>query len=148
MRVLDADGEPLPVDTLAAMIRRRWGEGVPELRAGALAEIDQAAEIARSAFITVGAGQAMEYLATEAEARAFDAGAPGPFPFLAAERDAMGAGATLAQVSASVLAQADAWAGIGAAIKRIRRAAKMKVEAAQTVEEIAVALAEVEWPKP
>jgi hypothetical protein len=146
MRMLDGEGHPLPVDTMAAMVRRRWGESLAEVRAGALAEIDAGAEVARGAFITRGAGQAMEYLATEAEARAFDAGAPGPFPFLEAERDALGGTVTLAQVSAAVVAQANAWAVVGSTIKRVRRGAKMRVEAATTVEEIAVALADVEWP--
>jgi hypothetical protein len=147
MQMQDGDGLPLPVETMAAMLRRRWGDDLAQVRVGALLEIDAAAENARGAFITRGAGQAMEYLATEAEARAFDAGAPGPFPFLEAERDAQAGSVTLAQVSATVLAQAEAWATVGAAIKRIRRAGKMQVEAAETVEAIAVALAGIQWPQ-
>jgi hypothetical protein len=148
MQMRDGEGNPLPIDTMSAMLRRRWGDDLAQVRAGALAEIDAAAEVARGAFITRGAGQAMEYLATEAEARAFNAGAPGPFPFLAAERDALGNGVTLAQVAAEVLAQAGAWQVVGAAIKRTRRAGKLAVEAAATVEEVAAALAAIEWPQP
>jgi hypothetical protein len=148
MQVLDVDGRPVPVETVVPMLARRWGDSVDQVRAAALIEIDAAAERARGAFITRGAGQAMEYLATEAEARAFDAGARGPFPFLEAERDAADAAVTLAQVSTAVLAQATAWAQAGAAIKRMRRAAKLRVEAAETIEEIAVALAAVKWPEP
>lgn len=148
MQMRDGEGNPLPIETMAAMLRRRWGDDTEQVRAAALAEIDAAAEAARGAFITRGAGQSMEYLATEAEARAFDAGGPGPFPFLEAERDALGGTVTLAQVSADVLAQAGAWQTVGAAIKRARRAGKLAVEAAATVEEISVALAAISWPQP
>jgi hypothetical protein len=147
MFMQDGEGRPLPLATMAAMLARRWG-GLDDVRAAALVEIDNAAERARAAFITRGSGQAMEYLATEAEARAFNAGAPGPFPFLEAERDAVGRRVTLADVSAAVLAQAGAWAQAGAAIKRTRRAAKTQVEMAATIDDIAIALAGVEWPKP
>jgi hypothetical protein len=143
--MLDGEGEPVPLETMAAILSRRWGT-LEQVRQAALAEIDNAAERARGAFITIAAGQAMEYLATEAEARAFDAGAPGPFPFLEAERDARGGKVTLAQVSAAVLAQAQAWALAGATIKAMRRSTKLRVEAAETIEDIAAALAAVAWP--
>lgn len=148
MQMRDGEGNPLPVETMAAMLRRRWGDDLAQVRAGALAEIDAAAESARGAFITRGAGQAMEYLATEAEARAFMAGAAGPFPFLDAERDALGGAVTLAQVAAEVLAQAAAWQVVGGAIKRTRRAGKLAIEASGSVEDIALALAAVTWPQP
>jgi hypothetical protein len=124
------------------------------LKEQALRGTDQAAELARLRFITGGAGQALEYQQTEAEARAWSA-APSPaladFPFLKAEVDAIaeatGQAPDPAVVAASVVAQADAWKLAGSEIKRLRRAAKLTIEAATTPEEIAAAQV-VPWPSP
>ena len=121
-------------------------------KAAAAIEIDAQAEAARLRFITPGAGQSLEYAATEAEARAFvaagAAGAPEAYPWLNAERLATGGGATLAEVAQQVLALADAWRASGAEIKRIRRAAKLQVEAAVTIAAVRAALAGTDWPQP
>lgn len=147
MPVLDGEDRPVTGGALTALATRLWGDDLAQMKSRAMVEIDAAAEAARRRFITTGAGQAMEYMATEAEARAFDAGGPGPFPFLQAEADALGGDATLSQVSAAVLAQVVAWRAAGAEIKRLRRAAKMAIDAAETPADVAAATA-IDWPAP
>lgn len=165
----DVHGDAIPPDAIeisdelhAAWLqdtaRQRWtGEGLepfdpppPPLekaKAAAAARVDRQAEAARAAWLTPGAGQAMEYLSTEAEARRFVAsGGAGDYPFLAAELQAKGTG-TLAEIAAEVIALADAWTAAGAEIKRLRRSAKMAIEAAETHEAVAAAAA-VAWPLP
>ena len=141
--------------------RWRWVDGalvaaadstpIETLRARAIAAIDAAAERARLRFLTGGAGQALEYQATEVEARAYaGAGDASDWPWLAAEQAALaavGQAASLADVAAAVIAQADAWRSVGASIKALRRAAKLQVEAATTAAEIRTA-ATVSWPSP
>lgn len=128
-------------------MRLDLGPSLAALKAQLAAQIDHDAEAARLRFITPGAGQAMEYQATEAEARRYLIDPSGPFPFLAAEVQAQGAPATLASVAAEVVALADAWAAIGSEIKRLRRAAKLAVEVAPTAAEARQA-AQVTWPTP
>lgn len=147
MLALDGDDKPVAEPVLTALATRLWGDDLTRMKVLAMEEIDAAAEVARRRFITTGAGQAMEYMATEAEALAFDAGGPGPFPFLEAECDALGRKVTLAQVSAGVLDQVAAWRAAGAAIKSLRRTAKMMIEAAKTPAEVAAATVIV-WPAP
>ncbi|MFZ4411412.1 MAG: hypothetical protein ACOYOH_29010 [Paracraurococcus sp.] len=122
-----------------------------QAKAAAVAKVDRAAEQARLRFITGGAGQALAYTAKEAEARSFVApGADADYPYLAAERDAqadIGVSATLATVAAEVIAQADAWRSTGATIERLRRGAKLAIEAATSPEAIRAALA-ITWPTP
>lgn len=138
--------------------RQTWvarAETLEELaaaKAAAAAKIDADAEAARLRLITPGAGQSLEYAATEAEARAFVAaggtGEPEAYPWLNAERLAAGGTATVAQVAQQVLALADAWHATGAEIKRIRRSAKLQVEAAATIFAVRVAVAIIDWPQP
>lgn len=132
------------------------GQPLEAVRAAALAEVDAAAEAARRQFLTPGAAQALEYTATEAEARAYAAAgmpaavAAGTYPFLEAELaalQAVGVAAALGEVAASVLHQAEAWRQAGAAIKALRRAAKLRIEAAGSVAAIRAA-AQVTWPAP
>jgi hypothetical protein len=145
------------------------GPDLPALKTKLSVKVDQDAEAARLAFITGGSGQAMEYEATEREARAYvaayaaaQAAAPTPeefvdpyvaalYPFIEAERQAVyGATGTLpdafptAQV---VVAEANGWSYVGASIKAKRRGAKMAIAAATTVGE-AHAAAAVVWPTP
>ena len=111
--------------------------------------IDADAEAARLRFITPGAGQMLEYQATEAEARAYLA-EPGPaaeFPFLDAEREALGETATLAAVAREVLVLAGAWRRVGARIKRLRPEAKRRVEEARDAQQVRAAV-RVEWSEP
>jgi hypothetical protein len=136
------------------------GPDLETLRAAALARIDAEAESARLLFLTPGAGQAMEYLATEAEARAFLAAAAGAhdgtapslegYPFVAAEAAALAAVGSVVEpvaLAEQLVAQADAWRAAGAAIKELRRAAKMRIAATTTAAELRRA-AEVRWPTP
>lgn len=145
--LVDSDGAPVSDAMLAAMARRRWGDDLAIMKARAMQEVDAAAEAARTRWITPGAGQAMEYLLTEAEARAYEAGAPGPFPLLEAERDARRGVPSLSGVAAEVVALGAAWRRAAAEIKRMRRAAKIAVEAAKSPAEVAKATA-VQWPAP
>lgn len=121
---------------------RRSPLDLAEVKAAHSAQIDEAAEACRARFITPGAGQAMTYLRKEFEARTVVAGDSTNCPFLTAE--AAAAGTTVAALAAIVVAAADAWAGIGAAIEAARRKAKIDVEAAGNLAEIAAA-ASVDW---
>jgi hypothetical protein len=102
----------------------------------ALKKVDVAAEAARSAMLTPGSGQALEYQRTEAEARAWTEGAnTADFPMLKAELEAMKLGnpeATIDDVVAEALSNANLWLEVGAAIKQVRRSAKVLIEHAQT----------------
>ena len=128
-------------------MRLDLGPSLAALKAQLAVQIDQEAEAARQRFITPGAGQALEYQATEAEARRHLIDPSGTVPCLAAEVQAQGAPTTLASVAAEVVALADAWAAIGSEIKRLRRVAKLAVEAAPTPAEARQA-AQVTWPAP
>lgn len=138
--------------------RQAWtarAETLEELaaaKAGALLAIDVQAETARLRFITGGAGQSLEYAATEAEARAFVAaggvGAAEDFPWLEAERQAMGGTATLAEIAATTVGLADAWKAIGSTIKQLRRGAKIAVEASTTIAAVRAASESISWPTP
>jgi hypothetical protein len=115
--------------------------------------VDAEAEVCRRLFVTPGSGQAMEYTATEAEARALvalaDPGSadPADYPFLQADRAAHGGTPTLLAVADQVLAQADAWRIAGGAIKQLRLAAKRAIDAAGDAT-AARAAARVTWPAP
>ena len=117
----------------------------------AAAQVDTAAEAARLLFITPGSGQSMEYVATEAEARAFVAAPtenPADWPWLNAERLASGGTMTVAQIAQQVLEMANAWRSVGAEIKRTRRAAKVAIESAATIGAVRDIVAAVEGPMP
>lgn len=119
-------------------------------RAVAAAYIDYAAELKRLQHLTPGGGQALEYQATEAEARRWQEGEPlEAYPFLIAEADAIelatGERPDAATLVATVLAQADAWINVGSAIKRERRARKLRVAAAGDRDAILAIIAEP-WP--
>lgn len=124
-------------------------------QAKAVREIDTVAEVARLRFITQGAGQALEYNQTELEAKRWvDATQPelADYPFLQAEVDAIAAATGQTPdpgvVAANVIQQTAAWQAAGAAIKRIRRTAKMRIEAATTTSEVEAVLADLTWPEP
>jgi hypothetical protein len=137
----DEPREPIP-----------WGTGLEAVKAAAMAKVDRVAEARRQQHITPGPGQALEYQATEAEARRWKPGDGfAGYPFMRAEADAIedatGTRPSAAEVASAIIMQADAWAQIGARIKRRRRAAKMKIEAATTEDEVRV-LVEVVWDDP
>ena len=100
-----------------------------EGRKFALESIDSAAEAARQRFITPGAGQAMTYLRKEQSARAYQAaGYSGNVPPLLAAT-AAGRGITAAQAAELIIAQADQWETIGAAIEKARESGKAAIAA-------------------
>lgn len=111
--------------------------GLDAARTKAKAEIDAAAGAARSRHITIAHGQTETYLAKAAEARAYiDAGSPedlSAWPWVRADAAAFGiSGATAAN---AILANQQAWVGLGTAIEEIRLTAKRAVDAAQTPRE-------------
>lgn len=140
MEVVPADPPVVPLATL---------------KDSAMWEVDQQAEAARLRFITSGAGQSLEYQSTEAEARAYLAD-PSPnlnnYPFLKAEVDAVadatnGPPPAASAVAAEVVTQANAWKVAGAQIKRLRRAAKLRIGAAVNANQIQNAT-QISWPTP
>ena len=103
------------------------------------------AEAVRCMFLTPGSGQAITYARKEDEARAWTAEAdPAAFPFLSAEATATGA--TLADTAALVIAQADAWVTIGAAIEGNRRGLVVAIEAAPDVASLEAINPDAGWP--
>lgn len=133
-------------------------EGPPpsleEVKAAALVRIDAEAEAERLQHVTPGAGQAMVYLAKEAQARACLSEVdpdPQDYPLLACtigiERHPItGEEATTVQeVAAIVIAVAGGWAAVAAAIEAARLGAKAAVEGAETAGEIE-ALFPIAWP--
>lgn len=131
--------------------RVETAQELADAKSQALSDIDRAAEATRLRFITPGAGQSLEYTATEAEARAYLAaptGDPAEWPWLNAERLASGGVATISAIAQQVVTLAEAWRNTGAEIKRLRRSAKLAVEAAATVYEVRAIVDGVVWPSP
>lgn len=110
-----------------------------------LEKIDDEAGAVRCRFITEAPGQQLTYSRKEAEARAWVAASEpelGDYPFLAAEVGATGLSA--GDAAAAIIAAADQWAQIGAAIEGARIAAKRAVSEAATVTD-KIAAAAVDW---
>jgi hypothetical protein len=118
-------------------------EAVPtldELKAAAHNEIDVAAGNSRMKYITVVPGQEATYLEKAKDAEKFIAdGLPAdltPYPWLKAEKEAIG-GETSAQfIAEGILTQRAQWAVVGSAIEKERRSGKIKVTAATTAEDV------------
>jgi len=124
-----------------------------QAKATALRAIDQAAEAARHAFITPGAGQAMAYQHKLEEARALQAvlaaqGEPDPaaYPHLAAEIGLTGT--DLAVIAEVILSRAALWTEASAAIEGMRLGAKAAVHAANSPAAVQAAAAGIAWPVP
>ncbi|MBY9062295.1 hypothetical protein K7957_05045 [Sphingomonas yunnanensis] len=113
------------------------------LRVAMAARVDQEAEALRMRYLTPGAGQAMTYTRKEAEARAWTVDSTAATPFLSAEATARGI--SLAQLAPEVIAQADAWVPLGAAIEAVRMGTKAAIMRAGSLGEI-VAAASRSWP--
>lgn len=117
----------------------------------ALDRIDREAEEERLRHVTPGAGQAMEYQETAAEAFAFRGDTdpdPDHYPMLVAEQEALaavGVDVPLQEIADQVLTERAAWSAMGAAIKATRRTAKLLVGAATTKAEID-AVFPIAWP--
>jgi hypothetical protein len=98
-----------------------------------------------------GAGQSLEYAATEAEAREYIArptNDPEDWPWLNAERVAAGGTSTILQVAQQVLEMAAAWRSVGSEIKRTRRTAKIAIESATSVLSVREVVSALDWPLP
>jgi hypothetical protein len=136
-------------------LRLDLGPALAAVKAEALARVDAEAEEARRAWITLGAGQAMEYMATEADARAYQAAraasAPadpiGSWPWLEAEQAARGGAMPLGDIADEVVANANGWTAAGAAIKALRRGRKLQIESAATITAVRAAFP-IPWPAP
>lgn len=128
----------------------RWAldaivEDTTPAKAALIDAVNRIAEDIRARFLTQGSGQAMTYLRKEDEARRFESGAdPAAFPFLSAEADATGA--SLADTATLVLAQANAWATLGAAIEGHRRGLIVAINAAEEMAALAAIDIMVGWP--
>jgi hypothetical protein len=108
--------------------------------------IDNAAEAERLKYITMGAGQALEYQRVAEEARRFWLdNTTNDFPMLQASVDA-GEANDLAEAAELVSSKDAAWQSIGAEIRRIRLAAKIALDEAETVEAVAAAYDNIVWP--
>lgn len=112
------------------LVDQQWQLDATTLNTLLHARIDQEAGQFRGRFLTVAPGQEMTYLRKEEEARALLAGDAGAYAFLDAE--ARATGRTVEQVAGLVVAQADFWLPLGAAIEGLRMGAKMAVTAATT----------------
>lgn len=116
------------------------------VKAEAKARIDHDAEHARLKYITPGAGQSLEYQHAADEATRYQAtNGLGSYPMLQASVDA-GEAATLAEAAVAVLQQEAVWASqIGPQIRKLRKAAKIAIDAATTIDQV-LAATEVNWP--
>lgn len=139
-------------------MRLDLGPDLAALKATALLRIDVEAEDARMAFLTGGAGQALEYQATEVQGRAAVAAHaagqtlnPAAYPFVVAEATAyaeVGVTVTLLEAAQQVVVLADDWETTGSLIKALRRGAKLRVEAATTPAGVIAAATGIPWPTP
>lgn len=136
-----------PVQPSHVLVDGAWIENLAFLKRRMTDEVNARAEQARCLYLTPGSGQAITYARKEAEARAWTEDAdPADFPFLAAE--ARGTGSPIADVAALVVAQADAWVAVGAAIEGNRRGLVVAIEAAADPSELTAIDAESGWPEP
>lgn len=120
-------------------------EDLSAIKADLCAAACEMAETARNRFITPGSGQAITYARKEAEARSWAPGGEAiSVPFLAAEAEAIGA--TIDDLAALVVAQADAWVAAGAAIEARRRGLMVAIQAAETRTELDAIDIAAGWP--
>ncbi|NDY56766.1 hypothetical protein G3N56_08415 [Desulfovibrio sulfodismutans] len=129
-------------------------ESLETAKAAACAAIDAEAERRRLMVLTPGQGQAMEYQHTAEEAAravaAPDPLDPAAYPFLAAEQEALLATigeVGLRDVAVAVLTDRAAWMAYGAAIKAVRRRAKLQIREAADVAAVAAVELGIEWPE-
>jgi hypothetical protein len=149
----DADGHgapdwealPEPPEGPCEWVDDAWAIDLGPMKRALTDAVNSRAEAVRCLFLTPGSGQAITYARKEAEARAWtpeaDAAA---FPFLSAEATATGA--TLADTAALVLAQANAWVSIGAAIEGNRRGLVVAIDAAPDVASLNEIDTDAGWP--
>jgi hypothetical protein len=117
-------------------------------RAGC-ATIDRQAERARGRFVTLGAGQLMEYEATLRDAQAVLNAGAGDHPWVAAEQAALesaGETLTMTQVAQRIVTRAQACQVALVKIKQVRRTAKLAVGQASSDEQIQAIVSALSWP--
>lgn len=117
--------------------------------------VDEAAETARLAWLTPGAGQTIEYQQTANNAVAVVAAnvepTAGQYPWLDAEQAALAAAGTIVtklETAKTIKGLYDAWVSAGAQIKETRRLAKLRVDVANTKGEVDAIQAGLTWPVP
>jgi hypothetical protein len=116
-------------------------------KAKAKAEVDYAAEAARSRVVTPGSGQAMTYLRKADAAVAFLAGAT----LTAAQQariddEAARLGVTDTQAAQSLVDTANQWEMLDASIDNLRLVAKKNIDAATSGTAINAVVAGIDWP--
>jgi len=118
-------------------------------RAAALqAQVDEEAEAQRLLFVTAGAGQALEYGETNRELAALqDDSDPDPknYPYLMADQGILGE--TLQEIAAKIKQMVANWHVAGPMIKRLRRQAKVSIQAAEAAGDL-IAMekaAQIDW---
>lgn len=128
-------------------------EDLAAVKTAACAAVDAEAERRRMLVLTPGEGQALEYQHTAEEAaRAVAAPDPLPpaaYPYLAAEQQALMSTigeVALRDVAEAVLADRARWLAYGAAIKAVRRRAKLEIRAATDAVQVAAVISAIIWP--
>lgn len=112
-------------------------ESLSTAKKRAMREIDSGAGTLRGRVITSVRGQAETYLAKEAEARAWLADPlqdPAQFKLPCAEIGITGL--DMLDVCTKIVAKADEWKTLAAAIEAVRLGKKQEVDAAQTLEDV------------
>lgn len=117
------------------------GSDLSVFKTQAKQRVDYSAEFVRQQQLTAGAGQAMEYIATEDEARTWKFGESfDSFPMLRAHANAVerayGQRPTENELVEEVLKVVHEWAELGAKIKEERLYRKMMIDRASSAEEI------------
>lgn len=123
-----------------------------DVRRQAIEHIDNIAESYRSHAVTLLPGQIAEYNYTENETRRFLANPTDTldgYPYLKAEQNAQAANGvvlTAAQLVDLIAYEISTCRGFGALIKEPRRTAKIRVDNAESIEEIQYILDTINWP--
>lgn len=125
------------------IIRVAVPDDLEDVRKSLLMHVDIHAEAQRLKHITPGIGQAIVYLEKLREVEAFQGGAKVGFPFLEAS---IPEGGSISDAVDEVLAAAEAWRTIAAAIERVRLSAKARIRAAKSTPESVAVWKAVQWP--
>lgn len=125
------------------------------VKAALSGRVDADAERVRTRVLTTGAGQALEYQETQAQAaaalKAPSSATAEKYPMLAAslgidvDPETGAKAQDILGVARSVQAARDAWLAIGSAIRGTRLKAKAAIATAATVEEAAAAYNAIDW---
>ncbi|GAB6035836.1 hypothetical protein JCM15519_03950 [Fundidesulfovibrio butyratiphilus] len=124
-----------------------WRADMDAIRARAEAVIDGQADALLAPYMSLTPGRAMTYLAKQDQARQYLAEEPpdpAKYPLIVGEVGLTGD--TAQAVAETILAQARAWYGVGAAVETVRLTAKKAVREAQTPQAVDDVLAGLVWP--